>query len=204
MNPLLSPGSGSLLPADGWALYNPFFWQKLPDLDWLSELGRSLNWQAEQVRMFGQLRILKRQVAWYGGRAFSYTYSGVERVALPFTPELEAIRLLLQRETGSRFNSVLANRYFSGSDAMGWHRDNEPTLVAGATIASVSFGTARDFCFRHMHTGEKRKLRLEPGSLLLMGGVCQQFWQHALLRSARSGGERINLTFRLMREDYFG
>lgn len=184
-------------------MYNPSFADKLPALDWLRELGRSLSWQAEQVRMFGQLRVLNRQVAWYGSSAFSYTYSGVTRMALPFTGELETIRLLLQEETEGRFNSVLANRYFSGTDAMGWHRDNEPTLVPDATIASVSFGAARDFAFRHVHTGEKRKVRLESGSLLLMGGACQRFWQHALLRTTRSGGERINLTFRLMRSDYF-
>jgi alkylated DNA repair dioxygenase AlkB len=42
----------------------------------------------------------------------------------------------------------------------------------------------------------KQALVLEPGSLLVMRGASQRDWQHALPRTARPVGSRINLTFR--------
>jgi alkylated DNA repair dioxygenase AlkB len=82
---------------------------------------------------------------------------------------------------------------------MGWHADNESTLVTGATIASVSFGAERIFRFKHRTTGEQVEVLLEHGSLLLMEGETQSHWVHALPKSRRIHAPRINLTFRSMR-----
>jgi hypothetical protein len=42
----------------------------------------------------------------------------------------------------------------------------------------------------------RREFVLEPGSLLVMRGASQRQWQHAVPRTARPAGARINLTFR--------
>jgi len=42
----------------------------------------------------------------------------------------------------------------------------------------------------------KLDLELPHGSLLLMGGATQHHWVHALPKTRRPVGERINLTFR--------
>ncbi|MEW3786287.1 alpha-ketoglutarate-dependent dioxygenase AlkB, partial [Pseudomonas aeruginosa] len=66
------------------------------------------------------------------------------------------------------------------------------------TIASVSLGETREFQLRH----KKRKvlpiyrISLVNGSVLVMSGPTQRFWQHCLKRETARLGERINLTFR--------
>jgi alkylated DNA repair dioxygenase AlkB len=109
---------------------------------------------------------------------------------------------------GIDFNSVLANLYRDGCDAMGWHSDDEVELGPRPAVASVSLGAPRRFAFRGRPSrGEKRRateiarhgLELPHGSLLLMAGDTQVNWQHALPRTARPVGPRINLTFRWIR-----
>lgn len=49
---------------------------------------------------------------------------------------------------GSYFNSLLLNRYKTGSDYVSWHADDEPLYGPTPEIASVSFGCERDFILR--------------------------------------------------------
>jgi alkylated DNA repair dioxygenase AlkB len=93
------------------------------------------------------------------------------------------------------FNACLANLYADGSQGMGWHQDNEKELDDSA-IASVSLGAERRFDFRHIHSRQKVSVFLEQGSLLLMKGSTQKYWQHQLPKSAKVTTPRINLTFR--------
>ena len=94
-------------------------------------------------------------------------------------------------------NSVLANLYRDGRDAMGWHSDDEPELGPRPVIASLSLGGTRRFVFRHRREPERKyELPLGHGSLLLMRGDTQADWKHALPRTARPVAPRINLTFR--------
>lgn len=58
------------------------------------------------------------------------------------------LRAKLEEATGVHFNSVLANLYRDGSDNVSWHSDDEPELGPQPTIASLSFGEMRRFCFR--------------------------------------------------------
>jgi alkylated DNA repair dioxygenase AlkB len=46
---------------------------------------------------------------------------------------------------------------------------------------------------------EKLEIELGHGSLLLMKGACQDHWEHQIPKSRKVSGERINLTFRLIR-----
>ncbi|MEE7548877.1 alpha-ketoglutarate-dependent dioxygenase AlkB, partial [Xanthomonas sp. Kuri4-1] len=110
---------------------------------------------------------------------------------------LAALRAPLQAATGVAFNSVLANRYRDGRDAMGWHSDDEKELGPRPVIASLSLGAPRRFALRHRHDPALRQvLTLGHGDLLLMEGDTQRNYRHALPRTARPVGERLNLTFR--------
>jgi alkylated DNA repair dioxygenase AlkB len=94
----------------------------------------------------------------------------------------------------------LLNLYRSGQDSMGWHADNEPELGSAPVIASVSLGHARRFRLRprdpQRTPHEPVSLDLPGGSLLVMRGPTQQHWLHAVPKTARSVGPRLNLTFR--------
>ena len=97
---------------------------------------------------------------------------------------------------GVSFNSVLANYYRGGQDSVAWHSDNEPELGVNPIIASVSLGGTRCFQMRHKKIAEERyALELEHGSLLVMQGPTQHFWQHQIPKR-KYALPRINLTFR--------
>ena len=160
-------------------------------------LLRDVPWEVHRIRMLDREVASPRLSCWIGDADAAYRYSGSLFQPRPWLPALAGLRDRLQRELGHSFNSVLANRYRDGRDAMGWHGDDEPELGPRPLIASLSLGATRRFLLKHRRdAGARLALELEPGSLLLMGGETQRCWKHALPRTARPVGERINLTFR--------
>jgi alkylated DNA repair dioxygenase AlkB len=67
-------------------------------------------------------------------------------------------------------------------------------------IASVSLGAERTFVLEHKRTKERHRIELTSGSLLLMAGETQRHWRHGVPKQSRPAGERINLTFRQIRD----
>ncbi|MFO1407851.1 MAG: alpha-ketoglutarate-dependent dioxygenase AlkB [Steroidobacteraceae bacterium] len=162
-----------------------------------AELRDGIDWREEEVLIFGRRRAVPRRVAWHGDSRARYRYSGTEHEPLPWTPTLLEVRDRVLGITGLPFNAVLLNLYRDGRDGMGWHADDEPELGPEPAIASVSFGAGRRFCLRHRRRPDARlELLLGDGSLLLMRGPTQRHWVHAVPKTARPVGERINLTFR--------
>ncbi|MFA0922771.1 alpha-ketoglutarate-dependent dioxygenase AlkB family protein [Xanthomonas fragariae] len=156
-----------------------------------------VQWDVHRIRIFGRLVDSPRLSSWIGDPQASYRYSGTQFAPHPWLEVLQPLRRRLQEETGHWFNSVLVNRYRCGSDAMGWHSDDEPELGPQPLIASLSLGAMRRFAFKHRDDATlKQTLELGHGDLLLMGGDTQRHYRHALPRTAKPIGERINLTFR--------
>lgn len=91
---------------------------------------------------------------------------------------------------------MLANLYRHGQDGMGRHADNEPELGQQPVIASLSFGAVRNLDFYHKETKDKVRLPLGNGSLLVMSGDTQKYWQHSIAKTKKVLAARINLTFR--------
>jgi alkylated DNA repair dioxygenase AlkB len=162
-------------------------------------LRRTVIWQQEAIVIFGARQLVPRLVAWHGDPGARYTYSGTTHEPLPWFPALQRIRDRVQWLSGAHFNAVLLNLYRDGRDSMGWHSDDEPELGPSPVIASVSLGATRRFCLRHRRRKDQKvDLSLGHCSLLLMAGATQQHWLHAVPKTARPVGERINLTFRLV------
>ncbi|QSQ31351.1 alpha-ketoglutarate-dependent dioxygenase AlkB family protein [Xanthomonas translucens] len=162
-----------------------------------AHLLTAVNWEVHRIRLFGKLVDSPRLSCWIGDAQASYRYSGTRFAPHPWPPALQPLRERLAAETGVAFNSVLANRYRDGRDAMGWHSDDETELGPHPLIASLSLGATRRFVLRHRQQPALRQvLELSAGGLLLMGGQTQRLYRHALPRTAKPVGERINLTFR--------
>ena len=162
-------------------------------------LRGGVNWRQEEILILGQRRLVPRLVAWHGDAGAHYRYSGTDHEPEPWLPALTRIRERTASLTGARFNAVLLNLYRDGRDGMGWHADDEPELGRNPVIASVSLGAERRFCLRHRRRKAlKLDLLLPHGSLLCMSGATQHHWLHALPKTQRPVGERINLTFRLV------
>lgn len=154
------------------------------------ELRDHTAWE-QKPASFGYLQ--PRLTAAYGDENTSYSYSGTENPALPWTPTLLEIKSRIEAIQGS-YNYCLLNRYRNGADSVAWHADNEPEM--GPVIGSLSLGATRTFRIRHNTSKEIRAFTLEHGTLIVMAGTMQQFWKHEVPKTKQLVEERINLTFR--------
>jgi len=165
----------------------------------MSRLMREVSWRRDCVQVFGRSHPIPRLHQWYGDPDSEYRWSGLTMRPEPWTATLNDLRARVGEAVGYDFNSVLVNLYRDGNDSMGWHADDEPELGDDPTIASVSLGAERDLKLRYRGSDireEGRTIRLPSGSLLVMAGTTQQFWQHSLPKRRRVSEPRINLTFR--------
>ena len=160
-------------------------------------LRDAIPWSIHRIRLFGRDVDSPRLSCWIGDPGTGYTYSGTHFEPNPWPVALRAIRARLASELRIDFNSVLVNLYRDGRDSMGWHSDDERELGAQPVIASLSLGATRRFVLKHRSDPSRKfALELPHGGLLLMRGVTQANYRHALPRTARPVGSRINLTFR--------
>ena len=188
------------LPYDGTVQYYGKVIQEMVADDYFEKLMQNIAWENDQAIIFGRQITTKRKVAWYGDQGYEYTYSNVNRYALPWTVELLELRQRVQQLTGERFNSCLLNLYHTGEEGMAWHSDDETDLKKNGAIASLSFGAERKFAFKHKQSKEKVELYLEHGSLLVMKDTTQSHWLHRLPPTQKVTTARINLTFRTIVE----
>jgi alkylated DNA repair dioxygenase AlkB len=185
----------NLLPNHGELYFIPDF---LSDFS-LDEIIHDIHWRNDKIKMFGKVFEQPRKVAWYGDPQAAYTYSGIEMTPLPWTSTLETINSKVEGELKQAFNSVLINLYRDGNDHMSWHSDDEKELGAQPCIASLSFGEPRDFYVRSKRDHQQKiKLELTNGSLLIMKGEMQKYWQHSIPKRKRVTSPRLNLTYRLI------
>ncbi len=179
---------GNLLTKDGRA----FLVQNCFQEGYLDRLIHELDWEQESVVMFGKTIQVPRLTTYYG--EFAYEYSGVMHESRRFPDVIAELMTSAELVAEFQFNSVLCNRYRSGGDGMGYHRDNEPEMDTRC-IASVTFGEERKMKFRHRASKEVIDVLLPDRSILVMLD-CQDEWEHQIPKSKRTMGERINLTFR--------
>ena len=166
----------------------------------LESLFCGIKWKQETARMFGREIQIPRLTAWYGDPGKIYAYSGITHRPHPWTEDLREIKSRIEEVADCTFNSVLINRYRNGKDSVSWHSDDEPELGTNTVIGSVSFGETRRFQFKHKEDPSQRvTIDLVHGSFLLMKGPTQHFWLHQIPKSKNPIGERINLTFRVIR-----
>lgn len=188
------------LPYDGIVNYHGKIINAEEAHFYLNKLLENIEWRNDENVIFGKRIITKRKVAWYGEKPFQYTYSKTTKSALPWTPELLALKNLIEQASGESYNSCLLNLYHNGDEGMGWHSDAETELKKNGAIASISLGAERKFQFKHKKTDEKIEILLENGSLLVMKDTTQKFWLHRLPPSKKIETLRVNLTFRTIVE----
>lgn len=193
---LFSNENTNLLPKEGTVFYYGKLLNRTKADAYLQVLLNNIEWKNDEAILFGKRIITKRKVAWYGDRAFEYTYSNSTKKALPWTKELLELKQLVEAKTGETFNSCLLNLYHTGEEGMAWHSDGEKDLKKDGAIGSLSFGAERKFAFKHKSTGETVSLVLEHGSLLVMKDTTQTHWLHRLPPTKRTQLPRVNLTFR--------
>ncbi len=186
----------NLLPYDGEVFYFSQVLNEQKSNESFQSLLTEIKWENDELLMYGKRIVTKRKVAWYGLKPYNYTYSKINKQAHLYSDILNQLQQLIEGLCKENFNSCLLNLYHDGSEGMGWHSDNEKELKKNGTIASLSFGANRIFQFKHKLTKEIVNIELENSSLLMMNGVTQEHWLHALKVDKKIKTPRINLTFR--------
>jgi alkylated DNA repair dioxygenase AlkB len=163
-------------------------------------LRKRIDWKQEQIRYYGKMIDLPRLTAWYGDGGIEYKYSGIRVEAAPWLPILHRIKCKIESIHSDKLNCVLLNLYRHQKDSVSWHSDDEKELGKNPVIASISLGEVRSFHLRHKFEKSLSavKVELTDGSLLLMRGSTQHFWQHQIPKTTKRLGERINLTYRFI------
>ncbi len=194
-----SPKEGLTVIENGEYIFYPHFFSKSESDLLLKGLRNSIVWKQESMNMYGKKIDFPRLTAWYGNNDKQYSFSGITLQPLPWTSEILTIKNQIEPVAKTVFNSVLLNLYRDGNDSISWHTDAEKELGLNPVIASVNFGATRKFQLRHIKTKEKLEIELTHGSLLIMQGELQHFWQHQVPKTSKLVGERINLTFRVIK-----
>ncbi|AWX45487.1 DNA oxidative demethylase ALKBH2 [Flagellimonas maritima] len=163
-------------------------------------LKSKVPWQQDKIKVFGKTYDQPRLTALYGNNDKAYSYSNIVMRPHEFTPELLQIKSFVEKEAEMEFSTCLLNYYRNGKDSNGWHADDEKELGQNPVIASISLGAERIFHLRNKKDKLlKHKIVLEHGSLLLMAGETQHKWHHKIAKTSKNIGERINLTFRIIK-----
>ena len=174
---------------------SPDQWREVTDIE--SVDFKNIRWKQDKIKMYGDVIPLPRLTSWYGDSGSKYTYSGISSQPNEWTPVLFELKQRIEAAIGSKFNSVLLNWYRDGDDHLSWHSDDEVELGNEPTIASVNFGATRDFILRRKdNRAEKLVIPLKHGSLLVMAGELQTFWEHSVPKRKKVKESRFNLTFR--------
>lgn len=184
---------------DGEYIYIESFFNVSESATYFKSLRDNIEWKQESMFLYGKEINFPRLTAWYGDNDKPYSFSGITLIPKIWNKELSTIKEKIETVSHNKFNSVLLNLYRDGKDSISWHTDAEKELGENPVIASVNFGEERKFQLKHKHTKERIDIILKNGSLLIMQGTLQHFWKHQVPKTKKEIGERINLTFRLIK-----
>ena len=110
----------------------------------------------------------------------------------PGHPVIHELSETLSTHYGWALKSISSALYRSGRDSVAWHGDRMGPLKPDCVVAIVSVGEPRRFLLRPAAGGRSRAYRLGWGDLLVMGGSCQERFEHTVPKTA-SAGPRISI-----------
>ena len=192
--------NGAIALKDAEILYDKNFLTIDEATTYFNVLRKETDWQQDRIKVFGKVYDQPRLTALFANNKNPYSYSNITMYPTPFSPILLEIKSKIEKKINQTFTTCLLNLYRNGQDSNGWHADNEKELGKNPIIASVSLGADRSFHMKHRtDKTQKLKLNLTHGSLLVMSGPTQHHWLHQIPKTKKNIGERINLTFRIIK-----
>jgi len=148
----------------------------------LDALWATTRWEAQRRRMYDRVVDVPRLVA-------SLPDDGPGH---PLVPELA---VALSAHYGRALTQVSLAAYRTGRDSVAFHGDRLGRARNDAIVAIVALGARRRFLLRPAGGGRSRAFDFGGGDLLVMGGTCQQTWEHAVPKVAFAD-LRISVQFR--------
>jgi alkylated DNA repair dioxygenase AlkB len=151
----------------------------------LADLAATARWQQRTVTMWKRELLEPRLTA------------GWSADALDAPPLLRRLCSALSARYAIGFDSVWVNLYRDGRDSVAWHGDRHRHTMTRPMVATVSLGARRKFQLRRRGTSViVHTLTPGAGDLLVMGGECQNEWEHCVPKTARQVGARMSVTIR--------
>ncbi len=144
----------------------------------------TLPWAQETMWMYDRSVVVPRLIARFDSGA-----------ALP--PELAAVQAKVENVLGTCFTSASVQYYRDQNDSVAWHSDHTEDLIDLPVVALLSLGGVRE-----MHVRTKRRPRrtlrcdLDPGSLFVMSGRAQEYYEHHVPKLNRPTRPRISVALR--------
>jgi alkylated DNA repair dioxygenase AlkB len=186
----------NILPYDGCVFYIPNYLDNILEKNVFDKLFFELDWQPDQALIYGKNIVTKRKIVWFSDNLATFSYSGITRISKPWDQLVLKIKKNIEQKLNYQFNSCLLNLYHNGLEGMSWHTDKTKEFGSMTTIVTLSLGATRRFEFKHIKTGQKNLVNLEPGSLLIMTDNTQVNWLQQLPKTTTVKDARISLTFR--------
>ncbi len=112
---------------------------------------------------------------------------------------LAHFRVAAGRRYGVRFGAMALNFYRWGRDSVAFHTDRELRHIDDTLVVILTLGATRPFLLRPVGGGRSIDLRPGSGDLIVMGGTCQETWEHAVPKVTRGSGPRISASIRWAR-----
>ena len=159
----------------------------------------------QKIKMFGKDIEIPRYQQAYGK---SYRFAGIQSEALEETPLINRlqnqINVICEGIGDFKFNMCLCN-WYEPHHYIGPHSDDTRQLVPQSPIACLSWGSSRVFTLTSKakksgtsYLVEKKRITLNSGDLIIMGGDCQDTHKHEIEKFKKGDvkGNRVSLTFR--------
>lgn len=153
----------------------------------MAGLQDGVDWQHHRRWMYERMVDEPRLSRWFSADE-----------ALP-DEALAAFGAAAGRHYRTRFGALALNYYRDGSDSVAFHSDRELRHVDDTLVVILTLGAARPFLLRPLGGGRGVDLHPGSGDLLVMGGTCQETWEHAVPKVGRGAGARISASIRWAR-----
>jgi alkylated DNA repair dioxygenase AlkB len=173
--------------ASGSIVYYPALLDAPQSAALFTNLETTLPWTQETMWMYDHTVEVPRLLARFGPEE-------------PLRPELLDVKQRVESVVQAAFNSLSVQYYRDGSDSVAWHSDHTEDLIERPYVALVSLGAVREMQIRSKARPRRSfSIDLEPGSLLVMGGLAQEYWEHHIPKVSRPIAARISIALRQRR-----
>jgi alkylated DNA repair dioxygenase AlkB len=177
--------------------YESFISPKLATY-YFNELKKRIEWKRGVIWIYDKIYESPRLSSWHGDFE-SHAELLVEDIPLsPWNPILDTLKTQLSFQLNLEFNAAFLNFYRDENDSVAWHSDKEKISGKNPTIVLLSLGEERIFQMRHKYNKKikSKTFHLKNGSVLIMRGTSQTYWQHTLPKLNYPCKERMSVTFR--------
>jgi alkylated DNA repair dioxygenase AlkB len=156
---------------------------------------------AEAAELF---KTLERVLPWAQESMWMYDHTvTVPRLVARFMPgdeapvELAGVQNRIEEFLRVTFTSCSVQYYRDGNDSVAWHSDHTEELIDKPVITVLSLGAMREMLVRSKARPRRTfSCDLEPGSLFVMSGCSQDFWEHHIPKARRPLTPRISVALR--------